>query len=238
VLGGAVLYVAKSVEDKWLWRGGEYDKLTGLRAGFDLSFFKSQLGTPTVTRSFRGYRESAFRGRGYWVQTISRGGAVQLYAVTSCERSFHPTFLPLGSDLPVELNRSHLADIAPASESLVFDYFVGVTAPTLFYEGLYGGFGGIYKTYAWGWNSVCGGPDKGMATPNAAAKNLGMTTELTPSLEDVRRDALVNTYVETAPATFPGPDGSLALDTDRQPNLHQLHGFYVGPSWVLLQAPG
>lgn len=238
MLGGAVLYVAKSVEDKWLWRGGEYDKLTGLRAGFDFSFFKSQLGTPTVTRVYRGYQESAFRGRGYWVQTISRGGAVQLYAVTSCEKAFHPTFRLLGGDLPIELNRSHLADIAPPGEIIAFDYFVGVTAPTLFYEGLYGGFGGYYKTFAWGWNSVCGGVDEEMAMPNAAARNSGLTSDLTPSLEEVRKDAPVNTYVETAPATFPGPGGSLALDTDKRPNLHLLRGFYVGPSWVLLQAPG
>jgi hypothetical protein len=46
VLGGAVLYIVHTVEDEWLWRGAEYDKLTSLRAGFNLTYFEDQLGRP------------------------------------------------------------------------------------------------------------------------------------------------------------------------------------------------
>lgn len=236
MLGSAVLYVAKSAEDKWLWRGDEYDKLTGLRAGFDLSYFESQLGTPTITRSFQGYQESAFKGRSYWVQTVSQGEAVLLYAVTSCDKSFHPIFRPIGTDFQVELNRSYLPDVAPSSSSLAYDYFVGATAPTLFYEGIYSGFSGYYKTFLWGWNSICYEQGEELVVPPQGSAPRGRTAQLDPRLEEFRRETDINTYAETAPATFPesasGDDGLSALSPI---NLHRMHGFYVGPSRVSLQ---
>ncbi len=235
VLGGAVLYVVKAAEDQWLWRGDEYDKLTALRAGFDLSYFESQLGTPTVTRSFRGYQESAFKGRGYWVQTISRGEAILLYAVTSCDKNFHPTFVPLGSDLRVELNRSDLADIGTSDSDFAYDYFVGATAPSLFYEGVYSGFSGYYKTFLWGWNSVCLAQDEELIAPPLGLSPRGSTSKQGSRHEQFRRETLVNTYAETAPATFPGSTDEGTLSALRPINLHAMHGFYVGPSRVSLQ---
>jgi hypothetical protein len=235
VLGSAALYVVENAEDQWLWRGDEYNKLTGLRAGFDLSYFESQLGTPTVTRSFRGHQESIFKGRAYWVQTISRGEAVLLYAVTSCDKSFHPTFAPIGSDLQVELNRSQLADVATSEHSLTYDYFVGATAPSLFYEGIYSGFSGYYKTFLWGWNSVCHTQDEELIAPPFGSTPRGLTSSQGSYLEQFRQESLVNTYAETAPATFPRPGVGGTLSAQSPINLHQMHGFSVGPSRVSLQ---
>lgn len=236
VLGGACLYIGEAVEDEWLWRGGEYDKLVNLRAGFDLSYFESQLGTPTVSRGYRGYEESAFKGRGYWVQTISRSGAVVLYAITACDQSFHPTFSPIGTGLMVELNRSRLADVAPANSGFSYDYFVGATAPPLFYEGLYAGFSGYYKTFLWGWNSVCDkAGDSHLAPPTNAAPR-GSTAMLDTRHDRFREETQINTYAETAPATFPEqPEGRERLSALPPVNLHQTHGFSVGPSRLSLQ---
>lgn len=225
-----------TVEDQWLWRGDEYNKLTGLRAGFDLGYFESQLGTPTVTGGFRGYQESAFKGRGYWVQTISRDRSVLLYAVTSCDKSFHPTFRPIGSDLRVELNRSHLADVAPADSGLAYDYyFFGATAPPVSYEGFYSRFSGYYKTFLWGWNSVCDKPGDTHLLPPETSPRRGFTSELGSDHEKFRQVTPVNTYAETAPATHPEPVGAGALSALNPINLHRMHDFRVGPSRISLQ---
>lgn len=233
VLGGAVLYVAENVEDQWLWRDDEYKKLAGLRAGFDLSYFESQLGTPTVTRSLHGYQESAFKGRAHWVQTISRGEAVLLYAVTSCDTAFHPTFRLPGGDLPIKLNRSHLADIGGSHSSFTYDYFVGATAPTLFYEGVYTGFSGYYKTFLWGWNSICAEQGDDLAFPPDGSAPRGQTSKHgTAALNGFRDATPINTYAETAPLLPPGKDSVSALNPI---NLHSFKGFYIGPSRVSLQ---
>ncbi len=96
VVTGSGIYVFRAVRDQWFWRGEEYDKLRSLRAGYALPYFEDVLGRPIFTRlrlSRRtGFRESTFKGHGYWVQTLSMAGVVKLYAVTSCDKSFHPTF--------------------------------------------------------------------------------------------------------------------------------------------------
>ena len=238
VVSGAGLYVSRAVEHEWFWRTGEYDKLTRLRAGFDLRYFEDQLGTPVVSRVTRqapGYRESAFRGRGYWVETVSHAGVVELYAVTSCDRSFKPTFTIQGSDTPVTLNSSTLADVDVDDRYLGFSYLLGASAPTVAYEYLPGYLGGYYKTFIWGFNGLCGFPS-GLHFP-AQRPNEGIVSNLRPSAEKFREQAVVNTFAETAPGV------PLERRGHRHPypvlgelELRQFHGFYIGPDRVITQS--
>lgn len=72
VFASAGIFIVERATATWFWRGGEYDKLTSLRAGFDLRYFEDQLGPPFTSRVSGGYRESGFKGRDYRVQAISR----------------------------------------------------------------------------------------------------------------------------------------------------------------------
>src|SRR5665811_1171449 len=202
VFVSAGIFVIDRVSAAWFWRSAEYDKLTSLRAGFDLRYFEDRLGLPFASRTRHGYRENGFKGRGFWVQTISRNGRVELYAVTACDRSFHPTFTLAGTDTGIELNRDRLADIIPGAH-VAFDYSIGASAPTLLYEGIYGGRPGFYKTTAWGISSLCGVPE-GLDIPSFGSNVSGDTSSLSRNVKEFRRRAAVNTFAESAPAV----DGS------------------------------
>ena len=240
VFVSAGIFIVERATATWFWRGGEYDKLTSLRAGFDLRYFEDQLGPPFTSRVSGGYRESGFKGRGYWVQAVSRHGTVELYAVTSCDESFHPTFTVAGSDVEIELNRDHFADVLPEGDP-AFDYSIGASAPSLFYDAIYGGTGGFYKTTLWGLSSLCGFP-KGLDVPNLGRNHSGYTSRLDHEGDEFQRRAVVNTFAESAPAvagTQPSNFGIGLGDSHRRGEpvvgLYKFGDFYIGPDRVLLQ---
>lgn len=238
---GAGIFVIERATATWFWRGGEYDKLTSLRAGFDLRYFEDQLGPPFASRTSNGYRENGFRGRDYWVQTISRSGTVQLYAVTSCDKSFHPTFTVAGTDIEVELNRDHFADLLPGTE-IAFDYSIGASAPSLFYEAIYGGADGFYKTTLWGLSSLCGLPPEDLDVPELGRINSGYTSRLGSRWMEFRRHAVINTFAESAPAVDGAQPSNFGIGIGNSyrrggsaVELYQFGSFYIGPDRVMLQ---
>ena len=235
VVSGAALYVGRAIQHQWFWRSGEYDTLTRLKAGFDLRYFEDQLGLPVFIKRRGGWVESTFRGHAYWVQTISHNGAVELYAVTSCSGDFRPTFEI--SDFPgnpVTLERSTLASVG--IESLSYEYLLGANTYH-FYETIYGGFEGHYKTYVWGASSTC--PNESIfdrfPQANLHARMIGKVASKEPKLKPFREDAIVNTYIETAPFTSLANRGKMR-SVGIRPELFLFHGFTIGPATSLVRS--
>lgn len=188
------------------WRTAEYRKLDSLIAGFSLEQFKTTLGSPIFVQVARKSHlvESTFRGRGFWVQTISdNDGVVRSYAVTSCSRTFRPSFR-LGTELLV-LQQTTFAEVARQfGGGVVVDYFLsGATANSYFLESFYGGNPTNYKTYGWGIDDACPARSDpygyfGHRRPLFQEYH-GELSGLPRVAREFRAAAAVNTYVETAP---------------------------------------
>ena len=242
VFVSAAIFVVERATATWFWRSAEYDKISSLRAGFDLRYFEDRLGLPFASRTSGGYVENGFKGRNYWVQTISRHGTVELYAVTTCDKSFHPTFTIAGSGIEVELNRDHLADVLPKAQ-IAYDYSIGASAPSLLYEAIYGGTSGFYKTSLWGLSSLCEF-QKGLDIPDLTQSHSGFTSELGREGETFREEAVINTFAETAPAVGKAQPSNFGIEPPESPaeasviNLYHFGDFYIGPDRVLLQGEG
>lgn len=248
VVVGAGIYVAHTFHEKFLWRNDEYAKLRSLKAGFNLPYFRSVLGSPVFKRTRKtGYTESTFRGHGYWVQTLSYRGIVKLYAVTACENAFHPTFTIPGWGFQVELNRSTFTDVLRTrgtSSSIAqhgvgwFDYrFSGATVSSWFYETMGGANPGYYKYYLWGIDDAC--PDwygqyEGVAyQAGKFPGSTGRTSKKDSVLQNFRRLVTVNTYAETAPGVFIIQVGR---DHPNRPSrFAHFHGFQIGVDRLLVR---
>jgi hypothetical protein len=210
-----VTNVVHALEPGADWRPAEYRRLTGLKAGYTIAKFYEVLGTPLFSRpAGRGLTESTFRGRAYWVQTISNAeGTVTIYAVTSCSADFNPRFIvplagkPLAS---VTLNRTVSANVLPTRDqgSIRADYQgPSATRDIYFYDTWYGANPGYYKSFAWGVNDACPGwyrgylarshkhffPDYGLGHFHGRVLDGG------PSVARFRASVPVDTYAETAP---------------------------------------
>lgn len=227
---GAALYVGRAIEDHWFWRSNEYTKLDRLRAGFNLEYFERLLGPPIVTRNVSGFAEKAFRGRGYWVKTISRGKTVDLYSVTACDTSFAPT-IGFGSNLT--LNRTTLADISRQPQELIHDYRVGVTAPTFLFEGAYTGFSGYYKVVFWGFNGICPQTSDPSWFSFLPRKRSGSTKTSAGALAS-RKKVVINTYGETAPLMLAHAKDFFGIRSEKF-QLTRYHHFYTAVDRVLTQ---
>lgn len=242
VVAGAGIYVARTFHEKFLWRGDEYAKLHSLGAGYNLAYFKDVLGPPVFSRTRKtGYTESSFRGPGYWVQALSFRRIVKLYAVTSCEQNFNPTFTIPGLAWEIELNQSTFSNVTEDPQSVSFDYrFSGATASTWFYETTGGGNPGYYKDYLWGVNDACSKwyeefgdvAEKAVEFPGYRGK----ASRDDPDLQKLRSVATVNTYAETAPGT-----AIIAYDTRssrrrlQTPKFAHFHGFHIGVDRLLVR---
>jgi hypothetical protein len=203
--------VSRWYDHRYNWRSHEYNRLVKLRAGFTLATFTAALGPPVFREvsDDRKWTESTFRGRGYWVQTVSRrdaSTAVVMYSVTSCSTGFNPTFqLPDGTN--VKLNRSTLASVQSDPEQVSADYFApGATANAHFLEIRYGGNPDNYKSFAWGFDDACLNlPNWSAYTTEKLYKALpsgtfhGSVAQADPEVQRLRRRLPVNTYAETAP---------------------------------------
>ncbi|WP_433754656.1 ETEC_3214 domain-containing protein [Nocardia sp. CA-135398] len=79
------------------WRPVEYSILNELHAGYDIEYFESKLGKPTITdmrhQDAPDWRQLTFVRREYFVNVIvSESGRVEAYSVVTCNLSFRPTF--------------------------------------------------------------------------------------------------------------------------------------------------
>lgn len=132
-----------------------------------------------------------------------------VYAVTSCDDEFTPTFEAPGGALRVTLNRSRFDEVIrePIGFPPISQYFPsGATANSFFFDMMYGGNPLNYKSFAWGVNDSC--EDffakydtlRSLVTVSREQWGYnGQTNRAPPNVRRFRRDAKVNTYAETAP---------------------------------------
>jgi hypothetical protein len=232
VLVGAGVSVVRWFDETFRWRDAEYSHLAELRAGFTLSEFEHVLGTPLFARPASSHlTESTFRGRDYWVQAISdAGGTVIVYAVTSCDASFTPSFtLPLSGDTrgKITLNRTRPAFALPQRDvkRVRVNYFTGITTDQYYFDEYYGANAGFYKSYAWGVDDAC--PNWYSDQTRLVARHLmpgdhqlsyrGYAEDGGPSIARFRSHVPVNTYAETAVGAlgFPKLKTGLHIGVDR-----------------------
>lgn len=210
-IAGAVGGTWGWVQQRTEWRAREYKKLTALRADYSIEKFKEQLGSPQYVHVMTKQKltENTFKGRDYWVSAIRNSeGTVVQYAVTACDAKFQPTF-EFGkggsSEGSVTLNVTTMPDMDHLL-TLQADYvFPGNTANNYMFEVFYGANPGGYRTYAWGVNDAC--PQVNASHPLFVASGqpgplvyAGPISGLNPVLQETRKQLIVNTYVETAPA--------------------------------------
>jgi hypothetical protein len=228
IIGGAVQTV-EWVGETFFWRHGEYEKLQRLQAGFTLSRFESELGSPTFARVRRRsarsgreerrlltagvspvLRETVFRGRDYWVQAVSNAdGSVLMWSVTSCDEEFRPTFKfpTLAGSAEVTLQESKLSAVYPREEGrdVRAHYLQGATGTALYYEQTYTGNPGNYQSFAWGWGDGCGDAQVAALYDRVGYPKLergrygGLVRDVNRSTARFRDRAAANSYAETAP---------------------------------------
>jgi hypothetical protein len=210
-------------QDRFAWRAGEYEKLASLHGGISIAKFEEVLGSQTFVRTSKDgtLTESTFEGREYWVQAIyDDTGTVQLFAVTSCGRSFRPSFeTPLGG---VELNAVTF-NIGNDNSLVAHRFFAsGATRNNFFFDQYYSGNPGFYKTFFLGINDAC------PAVANSLTELTGKLKEnpfsdlqgaLSPTgipgslaLSEFRDNSVINTYAESAARIDRGRDLTLILE--------------------------
>jgi hypothetical protein len=109
-------------DNHFRWQEGAETTLPTLQAGYNYSYFTELLGTPVISRAIpKGYTESVFKGRGYYVETLtSHSNEVDYYETTICDSSIKPTF-PLPGLGHVTLNHSAFASI-PTGAAYQYDH--------------------------------------------------------------------------------------------------------------------
>jgi hypothetical protein len=203
VLAIAGLNVYDRYQRHFEWRSREYDKLTSLRAGFPIAKFNQVLGQPVFVEPWAPHTTQViYRGRGYWVRAVEDArGNVQQYAVTSCDRSFNPTFVlyPL-AELHVTLQRSTLHSVLKRTHfqlaDLVQTKLINAAHTLQFYDTLDGAGPAVYKSFAWGSDDAC--PTGSNVDRKLGSDYDGPLANAPPALKRAELAATVNTYAETA----------------------------------------
>jgi len=182
------------------WRQTVVATVTGLHAGYSIQYFKSQLGVPVESHSTsRGFKEDVFKGRGYWVEALTKGSSeVMFYSVTVCDPSIDPSFtMPnVGS---VTLNHSSLASVTSSAQYYYWLEGLGGTDSPTMKEFDYGGLQGGFRVFMWGLSSACSDSVGQMLRLQQRFANLGPGPVAKKELAEIRRHATANVYGETAP---------------------------------------
>jgi hypothetical protein len=182
------------------WQRSSAKLLEALHAGYSLQFFTQKLGVAEIVHSTsRGYLESIYQGRGYWVEALTRDNSeVRFFSVTVCNRSITPRFDMSGVGV-VTLNESTLDSVASSAQyNYWFSGLGGWDSPTM-KEFDYGGFQGGYRTFMWGLSSACSDSVNQMLSLQNKYPDLGFKPLSSHELSQIRSRAVTNLYGETAP---------------------------------------
>jgi hypothetical protein len=183
------------------WQQAAYSILGSLQAGYSFEYFKSELGPPIISRLVtKGYTESVFKERGYFVETLTKGSPeVDYFETTVCDASLTPTFNP-AQGYKIVLNRSTFASIAPSPD---YDYSFGgfgLTQPPIMREYQYGALQGSYRTFMWGMNPACSLSGGVVAEISKLEHHLPVNGKPSAAqLRYIRSRAVPNEYGVTAP---------------------------------------
>jgi hypothetical protein len=224
-IGHAVLQARDLYSDTFRWRQEEYRKIGSLAAGISSEKVKETLGSPLFVRKSQdgSLTESSFRGRDYWVQTISDlSGTVRLLAITACNLDFKPEIDSLVGRIVLNESRFDSTNGAPSGIRYGLS---GATANSFFYDEYYLGNPGFYKTYLVGIDDAC--PAVANYAEDLAAqgelpfiiRNLRQADPYSADNQVVaafRANSVINTYAETD--VFTKPDqllSSFQIGVDR-----------------------
>jgi hypothetical protein len=226
VLADATINVVRFVDHQVLWRDEEYEKLERLKAGFSFEVFDETLGAPVFVRDRGQVRERTYKGRDYWVQTVSGSdGVVTLYSVTSCDEDFKPEFSIAGgsengtSDSKIQLHESEAGSvIADSTHTRLNFFYSGATANSRFLTTWSSGNPSNYKAYAWGYTDPCEGDRLPPRVEALGDDGLfyGSVDEAPRSVRDFGNRVSVNTFAETAPLkSLSAAEGPFQIGPDR-----------------------
>lgn len=182
------------------WQPKVEQELTGLHAGYNVAFFRQVLGVPILAQATsRGYAEDVFKGRGFWVETLTKGSSeVQFYSVTVCDPSIRPQFY-MPNTGTVTLNQSTLSSITSVAQySYWFTGMQGTDSPSM-KEFAYAGAAGGYRTFMWGLSSACDDSVTQMGGLETSFPALDHPKIPKHQLAEIRKIAIANVYGETAP---------------------------------------
>ena len=214
------------------WRETEYAKISRLRGGMTLDYFRDVLGTPMfVSKSTDGrFTQSLFQGRQYWVQAVTDAlGSVDVMAVSSCDLDFRPRFEePVGGIQdpsgathpllnPIVLNETHLDQVGAEPPSKLHYWFSGATANSYFYDEYSFGNPGNYKTYFVGIDDAC----PPVPAPDVLQRLVGTDYRDKDfdagddAVNKFRASAIANTYSETGPFADPDAVTAFQIGADR-----------------------
>ena len=199
------------------WRNVEYETLSSIHAGYDVALVEQRLGVPTQTQGLGGgMEELIYVRRDHFVQLVTdEAGRVLLYAVTSCDEEFQPTFDgPEG--ISIRLQDRALAQVAVFNkESSTYDakaleikdadlnrrglnYMPGVTGSTPEHYIESWGVGSVAsrdRGYFVGINALCMDPSK----LKYFEPYVGGAAKAPREAQELRKRYAANTYAETAP---------------------------------------
>lgn len=188
------------IEHHFNWQSEAATTLTQLHAGYSISFFRDTLGSPIISKlTSRDYTEDIFKERGYWVETLTRGGGeVDFYSVSICNSGITPTIAMPGVG-KVTLNVSTLASVTSHAEcNYWFRGRSGSDSPTM-KEFTYGAAAGDFRSFMWGLSSSCPDSVNSMQALQDRFPSLLRGPVGSSQIRAIPSLAIVNMYGETAP---------------------------------------
>jgi hypothetical protein len=206
------------LHDTYDWRPAEYARLGRLHSDFTLAAFESELGPPLFEDESYDHRwtEYLFRRRGYWVQALTRrgGDTVGAFAVTACDRSFHPTFYAFRTK--VVLNRSRLADFH-GDPFTSFTYTIPADVLPWFFVTTGGGRVSNFQSFAWGADGACWSLNYVAYIPFHPGKGMNEfqgRIRLAKLPKKFARALVIDTFAEWGPKEFAWPNSSFHIGVD------------------------
>lgn len=227
---GAIDWIQRQTTD---WREKEYEVLAGLRAGYSIEKFRSELGPPVFERFSENqkFHESSFLRPGYWVQAVAdRAGSVVLFSVSACDETFHPSFEVTTPPSrregtrasPITLNRTTFDEVEVAGTPGLRYVLSTATGNVYFYDWISGGNPENYKSFAWGINDACPAGARLLQSNDllpfeeVPGVRTGSGLPRNPHIRQFRSRTEVNTYAETAPfIDFEDVTGQFQIGVDR-----------------------
>lgn len=232
------------------WRTEEYTSLREIHAGYELDYVSERLGSPALVRRAvnddgASFRELIYDRNEHFVQVVvDEDDRVLLYAVTSCDADFQPTF-DAGEGIEVQLQRRTLQEsaqpvdtwpkvdfhvtVSDLENSRDLHYRTGLTgsSPEFFIEMWGGAISHRFRAYYIAINTLC--LQESELDRVALVDYVGDTQKAPAEVQSIRKALAANTYAETAPEVdyFLSDEGQIiGLNSSVGPD-----GFWLPPNF-------
>lgn len=196
------------------YKQDQYNKLSKLRTNVDINLYIEDFGKPTRIVSARDldYKTYIFNNKYYYLYAVTNSdGAVFIFGVTTKTADFQPTFIVPNGQGKITLNKTSLYELSPEvikinyksakSPSDNFCYGYRWTKRFGYYETHYLGNPGNYQTVIVGINDAghIQNSQKFIDTLLSINYEGDNGIDCTKITENVRKEAIINTYRLTRP---------------------------------------